>query len=396
MDGDDVACASRSSPRSRKHARDSGSNGIPIDLASQAPASKRHRRSNGIVENSGNGDGHSSGDAMEIDRNGYSHPEPEPPTRPDASTAAESPAAAAGVDAGTPQEYDAQTYARAHAQIPAQAQATMTLTNGNSVGVQSEKIAELGPETTILDVGLDRSVMHTAWHPTESAVLATAGEALARIWTVSRSDSPKQHVDLLEPGDRSLVTALSWSPDGEFLAVATRNLGSGWMGEVAIWTKAGIVRDVLPAAQDMMLALRWNSSGSLLLGVASSGKASSILIWDPSTGQALQPLELEKTIVDAAWTGDSQFFVCGEDTVTKFSISDDHAISITFNYTSRETRQNWSIIRWDPVSSTTAVAAEETACLGVRAHLSTWTYPQLTLKSRLSTLTSTSAPQPPT
>ncbi|KAI9871921.1 MAG: hypothetical protein M1830_002292 [Pleopsidium flavum] len=207
--------------------------------------------------------------------------------------------------------------------------------------------------------------MHTAWHPKEPAVLATAGEALARIWNILRSDSPKQHVDLLEPGDRSLVTALSWSPDGEYLAVATRNMESGWMGEVTIWTKAGVMRDVLPAAQDMMLALRWNSSGSLLLGVASSGKASGIVIWDPSTGQALQPLELESTVVDAAWTGNSQFFVCGEDTIIRFNINDDHTISAIYNYTTQEIRRNWSMISFDPVSVTIAVAAEETACLGI-------------------------------
>lgn len=404
-----VACASASSATSRKHDRESGPNGVLIDIATQLPAPKRHRKSNGVVESSSNGEGHEYGDgngnSMEIDPNGYAHP--------DAPTAAESPAGTAGVEpaddddaqtatpiyahAQVPAQAPAQTQAQAQAQVEPQAEAEaeveattriMTLTNGNSVGVQSEKIAELGPETTILDLDVidqsqsangDRagngngrggqSVMHTTWHPKEPAVLATAGEALARIWTVSRSGSPttKPYVDLLAPGDRSLVTAIAWSPEGDCLAVATRDLGSGWMGQVTIWTKDGVMRDALPAAHDMMLALRWNPPGTRLLGVASSGRSSSVLVWDPAHGQALQPVELEKTVVDAAWTGDMQYTVCGEDTIINFIINPNHTTSIKRHYQDQGSRQNWSMIRWDSVSQITAVAAEESASLAVRS-----------------------------
>ena len=415
-DDDNVACASNSSPRSRKHGRESGSNGVLIDIATQAPAPKRHRKSNGVVESSSNGEGHDygngngTGSSMEIDRNGHTHPD-------DAPAAAESPVGAAGVEpAGDDAQTSAATYVDAQAPAPAQARAQaeveaetqaeaeptarlMTLTNGNSVGVQSEKIAELGPETTILNLDpeigvlgadLDRrqsangdgtehgngsgaagqSVMHTTWHPKEPAVLATAGEALARIWTISRFDSPTTRpcVDLLEPGDRSLVTAISWSPDGEYLAVATRQSGSGWMGEVTIWTKAGVMRDVLPAAHDMMLALRWNPSATRLLGVASTGKNSSVLIWDPSSGQALPPVELEKTVVDAAWTGDMLYTVCGEDTIINFAINNNHTTSVAHRYPNQELKHNWSMIRWDSLARITAIAAEENASLAVRSH----------------------------
>jgi len=411
MDEDDddiVASASTSSPRSRKHGRESGSNGVLMDIATQAPAPKRHRRSNGVVEASSNGEGNeygygnSNGNPMETDRKGCTHPH--------TPTAAESPAGAAGVEPAD--DDNAQT--SAHAQVPTQVQAQAdaeaeaeattktTLTNGTSVGVQSEKVAELGPQTTILnlnndinEVGIvgadldrsqsaigdvcgnergrgrgDQSVMHTTWHPKEPTVLATAGEALARIWTISKSDSPttRQYVDLLERGDCSLVTAMSWSPDGELLAVATRHLVSSWIGQVTIWTKDGVMRDELPAAHDMMLALRWNASASRLLGVASSGKNSSILVWDPSTGQALQPVELEETVVDAAWTGDMQYTVCGEGTVINLIINHDHTTSVGHHYPHQELRQNWSVIRWDPVSKITALAAEENAFLAVRSH----------------------------
>ena len=368
-----------------------------MDPATQAPAPKRHRKSNGVVESSSNGDTHEhehehehgSGNAMEIDRNGYSHPE--------------SPTGAAGVEDADAQTNDAQAAAQpdAHAQSPAPAQPriyTLTLTHGKSVGVQSDQyVYELGPEKLILDLdsavgdersesthnaanghghghgngtgterGSGQSVMHTRWHPKEPTVLATAGEALARIWNVSRSDSPKPHVDLLAPGDRSLVTAMSWSPDGEYLAVATRSLASGWVGQVTIWTMAGVMRDVLPAAHDMMLALRWNPSGTLLLGIASSGKGSSILIWDPSTGQAMQPVELEDTIVDAAWEGDLRYSVCGEKNITRFIMSDRYITLVMYKEQSEEAKRNWSMIRWDPVSSTIAAAAEESAHLAVR------------------------------
>ena len=128
------------------------------------------------------------------------------------------------------------------------------------------------------------------------------------------------------------------------------------------------MRDELPAAHDMMLALRWNPPASRLLGVASSGKNSSILVWDPSTGQALQPVELEETVLDAAWTGDMQYTVCGEGTVINFIINHDHTTSIGHHYPHQELRQNWGMIRWDPVSKITALAAEENASLAVRSH----------------------------
>lgn len=90
------------------------------------------------------------------------------------------------------------------------------LTNGSSVGVQVDKVADFGAETAkVLDAGVlggssinrefknlnsirarERKVrvLHAKWHPTDSTYLATAGTAaLARIWKiVSDSSSPQR------------------------------------------------------------------------------------------------------------------------------------------------------------------------------------------------------------
>lgn len=61
-----------------------------------------------------------------------------------------------------------------------------TLTNGQSVGVQSDKVADLGPETITLAVR-DTNVMHTVWNPQHADILAAGGQALCRIWSIARS-----------------------------------------------------------------------------------------------------------------------------------------------------------------------------------------------------------------
>ncbi len=254
---------------------------------------------------------------------------------------------------------------------------TLTLTNGRSWGVQSDKVTKLGPETSVLSVG-DKTVMHTQWNPRHPAILATGGDALCRIWNISKlksasspsspssDNSPPPYVDLLESPERSLVSTISWSPDGELIAVATRTTDAiEWNGAVTIRTKTGEAIDELPAAQDMVLALRWNPSGKLLLGITSAGNGSSALIvWDLRTGQAMQPFELDKIVTDAAWIDDRKFTVCGHGIIAD-SVIDDQSISVLTSRTEPEAEQAWLNIRFDSITGTTALSAEEAPILAV-------------------------------
>ena len=262
---------------------------------------------------------------------------------------------------------------------------TPTLTNGESVGVQSDKVRELGPETSLLGVP-DKNVMHTAWNPRDPRILATGGEALCRIWTVltktsgnhlspasARDTKPEQqqqqqqpqYVDTLDPSDDSVVTAMAWSPDGKILVVATRSDTSDWTGAVSLCDKNGKSVDELPTAQDMVLIFRWNPSGTHILGITSTGRGSSALVvWDTRSSDALPPFQLDDVVTDAAWSDDQQFTICGHNIMVTMTV-DAHGIVALHNRNEPEKFQNWTHIRFDPTSHTTAVAAEESAILGI-------------------------------
>ncbi len=348
---------------------------------------------------------------MDIDQNGYSRPDAPEPTSTSNSPAAEIRHAMIGGgaegagngmeveadmdgegddddDAPAPEQHQHQQHQHQHqhatSSIQTQTQAqTLTLTNGESVGVQSDKVRELGPETSLLCVP-DKNVMHTAWNPRDPQILATGGEALCRIWTVSTKSSEntttapsegtnpeqqqqqqQQYVDTLDPSDDSLVTAMAWSADGEILAVATRNDTSGWTAAVSLWDKNGRSLDELPTAQDMVLMFRWNPSGTHLLGITSSGRgSSSLVVWDTRSSDAMPPFQLDDVVTDAAWSDDQKFTICGQDIIVQMAL-DTQGIVALQSRNDEEKYRSWTRIRFDATSQTTAIAAEESAVLGI-------------------------------
>lgn len=249
-----------------------------------------------------------------------------------------------------------------------------TLTNGESRGVQSDKVAELGPQTSILIVSETSHVMHTAWNPKDPTILATSGDALCRLWYISRSaafdDNPNHqnhqpYVDLFDSSYRSLVSTMAWDPTGEILAVATRDDNSVWVGAVSLWSKTGKALDELPAVQDMVLRLRWSPSGKQLLGITSSGNAtSSLALWDIDSSQAMPPYQLPSVTTDAAWTSNYQLTICGKDMIASSLLENQRIIALTVR-SEPAAQQNWTHIRYDARTHTTALAAEETAVLGL-------------------------------
>lgn len=255
-----------------------------------------------------------------------------------------------------------------------------TLTNGESRGVQSDKVAELGPQTSILTVSETSHVMHTAWNPKDPTILATSGDALCRLWYISRSaafddnPNPQNHpnhhhqpsyVDLLGLSYASLVSTMAWDPTGEILAVAIRDDTSDWVGAVSLWSKTGKALDELPAAQDMVLKLRWSPSGKHLLGITTSGTVtSSLALWDIDSSQAMPPYQLPSVITDATWTSNSQLTICGNNMIASSLLENQNIIALHIR-DEPMTQQNWRHIRYDSRTHTIALAAEETAVLGL-------------------------------
>ena len=349
----------RFSPRPRKHGRETA-NGLTLELPNSAPAAKRSRRSNGSSNEAAvNGDDHRGSDSMDVDQNGFSHHEPPEPRSPIHSPTDEGQTATEG--AGMDVDDDA----------PTPEDPRMNLTNGPSVGVQSDKVAELGPETSVLSVP-QKMVMHTAWNPTDPHLLATAGEALCRIWNLSAapstspdSPSPNRYHDCLDPSDDSFVTAMAWSPSGNTLAIATQAEDSERAKEVCLRSKSGTSMDSLLAAQDMVVMLKWNHSGTHLLGITSSGaNTGALVVWDVRSSQSLPALQLNHVVTDAAWCDEQKFIVCGHDVVVECTLDGRNNLSFS-ERPEIDLRQNWSHVRFDQITGTTALASEDSALLAI-------------------------------
>ena len=300
---------SQPSSSSRKIHRDATLNGLAIDLHSSEPAPKRLRRDNGNEAN--------NVDAMHLDQNGFNYEQREPPepVSPGDYSATEDAHAVTGMD------LDEDTVA---AQDP---QPILTLTNGQSVASQSDKVEDLSPTTLILTVADRDNIMHTTWNPRNSAILATGGDALCRLWHLTKeamiAEQPKESPchDILQPGDSSLVTSMAWSPDGRSLAVATRTDAAEMTGSVCTWTDMGRALDDLTAGQEMVIKLQWNATRPLLLGITSSGDGmSSLIVWEMDSSQALTPVQCDKIITDASWTGASTITVCGHGAIGRWDI----------------------------------------------------------------------------
>lgn len=351
-----------SSSGARKHGRDSNTNGLSLDLPAPAPAAKRSRRGN--VDTSTNGD-RADADSMQIDQNGYHYQnEPPIPLSPINDSPAEDGPAANGMDI----DEDAEAPGS-----PASVNAPLiqTITNGESKGVQSDKVAELGRHTSMLTVSETSHVMHTAWNPKDPSILATSGKALCRLWYISRSaafDDSLNHqsyVDLLDSSYDSFVSTMAWDSTGQILAVATRDDNSDWAGAVSLWSKTGKALDELPAVQDMVLKLRWSPSGKHLLGITASGHAtSSIALWDIDSSQAMPPYQLPTVITDAAWISDQEIIICGDRMIAS-SVLENQRLGTLSTRSELAAQQNWTHIRYDSHTRNIALAAEETAVLGL-------------------------------
>ncbi|MCJ1403411.1 hypothetical protein MMC11_006634 [Xylographa trunciseda] len=258
-----------------------------------------------------------------------------------------------------------------------------TLTNGRSVGVQSDKVAELGPGTTVLRVP-DKNVTHAAWNPRDPRILATGGTALCRLWTLAYSPappaaptqssaelaegSPKQYTptDLFDSTEHCFVTSMAWSPDGEYLAVARYNAAPASRGMIITCTKDGAILDELPGGTDVVLSLAWNASGSLILGVTHSDDVdSTLVVWDVQTGSSMQPFHLQTAVFDATWTDDHKFVVCGNGFIAEAHIEDHSINALQSTRFGEDSSCEWSKIRYDNVTRSMAIAAEASGDLAI-------------------------------
>ncbi|KAG6036074.1 hypothetical protein E4U41_005775 [Claviceps citrina] len=226
----------------------------------------------------------------------------------------------------------------------------MVRTDGPEQGTQVDKVEELSADTTfirLIDDEGDRSMseatatpspspasaenapvlLQCEWNPRDPSVLAAAGtDALARVWTISRSTAaepgqhhvaPRAHTLLDSDTPRTTtVTALSWTSDGTAIAVAT---DSGSLAAVSVWSADGVQMQTMEVSEPPVIKLSWNPSNTGLLAISpdKGGGGALITVYSSTTGTSLTHYlpgqDIAATPLDAAWTSDAEFLLAGGD-----------------------------------------------------------------------------------
>lgn len=221
-------------------------------------------------------------------------------------------------------------------------------TDGPEQGTQIDKVQELAPETIFLRLAPDQAtdddslteplqpgrenpiVLHCEWNPANPSILAASGsDALARIWTLSRTsaDPVIDHVnginrpykDLVDEDvpQTSTVTTMAWNPDGTAVAIATE---TGTKARVSIWAPDGTVLMRFNAQEAPVIKLRWNPNGTSLLGIGPYNGGLLVTVHSAVTSNSVShflsdfPSEHDaQPDLDAAWVNETEFLMCGGD-----------------------------------------------------------------------------------
>ncbi len=264
-------------------------------------------------------------------------------------------------------------------------------TDGPEQGTQVDKVEELATETTFLQLAPDQVadnttiaesqqpghenpiVLHCEWNPRNPSVLAAAGtDALARIWTISRAASisgpvtdhvngrTKPYKDLIDEdgSQRSTVTAMAWNPDGTNIALATE---SGSKAHVSIWSPDGTLLLRYNVREPPVIKLRWNPNGTSILGIAPENGGTLVSVFSAVTsGTAsylLQSHDLNADPLDAAWTSESDFLLCGGALLAAFHLSENGIVKARVFETNKD--DSFVQIQFDGRSRIAATASEK-------------------------------------
>ncbi|KAF5248820.1 hypothetical protein FAUST_159 [Fusarium austroamericanum] len=308
----------------------------PQQISNGSPATKRQRLSNGL-EN-----GADAPAAVPVPASG-----PMTASTIGAGTAAATTAAPA--PATTPMEIDNQPDNHAYPSPleGEQAPEPMVRTDGPEQGTQVDKVEELAPETTFIRLMDDQNegqgrgatpspsspsgpdnapiLLQCEWNPRDPSILAAAGtDALARVWSIARAGPVEPGQDHVSPQGHSLldrdvprdttVTALSWTADGAAIAVATDSKNQA---SINVWSAEGAHLQSMEVSEPPIIKLSWNPINTALLAISPDKGGALVTVHYPPAGNSLSYLlsghDIAATPLDAVWTGDAEFLLCGGD-----------------------------------------------------------------------------------
>ena len=293
------------------------------------------------------------GDEVEVSRKRVQHqlPNGSPAKRPRLSNGYENGAGAATVT--TPMEVDHQdNHAYPSPLEGEQATTPIVRTDGPEQGTQVDKVEELSHDTTFIRLVDDARapdstsaaspagaesapiLLQCEWNPRDPSLLAAAGtDALARVWTVSHATMPEPGQDHVSPHAHSLVdpaatrsttvTALSWASDGTMIAVATDN-GTG--AAVSLWNADGGRIQSVEVPEPPVVKLSWNPNNTAFLSISPDKGGALVTVYSipacNSISYFLPGHDIGASPLDAAWTSDSEFLLCGGDLLVCLQCTD--------------------------------------------------------------------------
>lgn len=215
----------------------------------------------------------------------------------------------------------------------------------DSLDVATQTQVRRGPKTSTISFTInkpDATVYHSSWSPSEDAkdtsTLFAVGEGLCRYYRVpSVDDGDVQtitHLDEPSLPPNSTITASAWHPNGKIATCAVMREPSTEK-EVSTHTLMDIGGDFGTVTYPSSLPLlnppgfvhciRYSPSGDHMLVTEISEKRGLVQVYetptDPEkpTGRK-EPVAwriFEHPVLDATWTNDSSFVVCGEQGITK-------------------------------------------------------------------------------
>lgn len=228
----------------------------------------------------------------------------------------------------------------------------MVHTDGPEQGTQIEKVEELTPATTFIQLVDDTTadgqtpsaapgtaenppiLLQCEWNPRDPSMLAAAGtDALARVWTVSHATTAETGQDHVPPRAHSLVdpdtprtttvTALAWTADGAAIAVAT---DSGSQASINVWSADGVHVQSMEVAEPPVVKLLWNPSSTALLAISPENGGAMITVYLSPSGNSLSyhlpGHDIGATPLDATWTSDNEFLLSGGDLLASLHCTD--------------------------------------------------------------------------
>ncbi|EAS36336.3 WD repeat protein [Coccidioides immitis RS] len=234
-----------------------------------------------------------------------------------------------------------------------------TLTTGQSVGVQISpvKAADLGPDTTLVDVSGESHMMRAAWRPHDPLVFAAAGDTFCGLWKLSGQRSPTfpTHTTLVAG---SCVTAIDWDSTGNMLAVATYD---NFIGSITIYDNHGNALDVLPESPRLISGLRWSGKGSQIAIVASDGQRSELFLWNQESrpDSFVRPQAIDGPVYDVAWCTNDHIYACGDGSVYQCDIDGNIQLSKTFD--SGEEPESWTLLKAVSIAEKPVAVAASTS-----------------------------------